>query len=139
MSDTETMALLRSYQSNPTVEVCSALLASLDRAGLLPDTSKTEYQYHRGIKIHPIKANCTEVETDDMFILVSFETPIAFRSYGKDTPCYVSNGVYSRTTNRHLRDWSRRQSASQEIVVSQEACDETMRLVRCVCQGVVTV
>ena len=54
--------------------------------------------------IRNIKANVTEVDTQEYTILISYSTPVAARQ--KDTGDeYITKTRWSNTTTRHIHDW----------------------------------
>ena len=56
--------------------------------------------------VRNIKANVTEVDTQEYTILISYSTPVAARQ--RDTGDeYVTETRWSNTTTRHIRKWCR--------------------------------
>jgi len=58
------------------------------------------------MRLSPIKANCTEVSTDNMNILFSYKTPVAVMiDEGLGFVFYRTSKHWSVTTSRHINQW----------------------------------
>jgi len=56
------------------------------------------------MNLTPIKANMNELETEDLAILFSYSTPVAF--FNKETGMfYKTVKKWSQTTTRHINQW----------------------------------
>lgn len=64
------------------------------------------------MKVKTIGSNMTEIETENYRILVSYQTPVAAccRSY----VFYKTSQKFSKTTNRHIREWLNGKSAIEK-------------------------
>jgi hypothetical protein len=56
------------------------------------------------IKLNPVKANCTILETPRFNILFSYKTPVAIQDTELDR-IYVTLEHYSTTTTRHINSY----------------------------------
>ena len=55
------------------------------------------------MKVRSIGSNKTEVELNNLEILVSYETPVAAISYG--TGAVKTDQYFSNTTSKHVNQW----------------------------------
>ena len=56
------------------------------------------------VKLIPIRANMTEVETERYLVLFSYQTPVAYldKETGK---LFHTRTKYSKTTSKHINQW----------------------------------
>jgi hypothetical protein len=82
------------------------------------------------MKILPIKANMTEVNTDRYRILVSYQTPVAY--FDRQLNQYHKTSKnWSRTTSRHITQWVNHLSELVEwFVEDQEKLDNLLNEVK---------
>ena len=57
------------------------------------------------MKVRSIGSNKTEIELNNLEILVSYETPVAAISYG--TGAVKTDKYWSNTTSKHVNTWLR--------------------------------
>jgi len=73
------------------------------------------------MKLTPIAANQTEVETNEGRIFFSYKTPVAAYLWGKG---YIKTEKYwSVTTSRHINKWMGKQNSEDCDTVSQQFLD----------------
>ena len=58
------------------------------------------------MNLNPIKANMTELSTENMTVLFSYKTPVAVMiDEGLGYVFYRTNKRWSNTTSRHINQW----------------------------------
>lgn len=64
------------------------------------------------MKVTPVASNMTEINTDKVRVLVSYETPVAYQD--KETGLfYKTEKKWSVTTSRHINKWLDGQEAKE--------------------------
>lgn len=69
------------------------------------------------LQLNPIGPNMTEVETDEVIVLFSYSTPVAYEDKASGQ-CYRTSERFSTTTSRHINKWLEGREA-QEVDQSQ--------------------
>lgn len=70
------------------------------------------------MKLNPIGPNQTELIFDNHKVLFSYETPVAYHKFNTDEVCKTSV-VYSKTTNKHVKNWIDSNGAKVVTIVDQ--------------------
>jgi len=66
------------------------------------------------LKLNPIKPNMTEIETDNLLVLFSYKTPVAYCQLPHG-PYYKTNQKWSKTTTKHINIWLKHTEDINEI------------------------
>jgi hypothetical protein len=84
------------------------------------------------MKLNPIKANMTEIQTEQYIILMSYQTPVAYKHLTPEGMTYYkTNKKWSNTTTRHINSWLPYPQAEFGVeAVDQEVLDNLLNEVK---------
>lgn len=74
------------------------------------------------LKLKPIAANMTELETPKMKVLFSYQTPVAAYNT-KSKSLFRTSKIWSNTTTRHINKWIKQFPGTTYAAMPQEWFD----------------
>jgi hypothetical protein len=125
--DIAAQVALQDFRKDGTPSNAAALVAALDRAGLMPDSPR-EARPVQPVTFEPQGANVAHVATDAGRGVLSYGTLVGFAPWGSG-PVYVIDSNPSRTSAKHLNQWLRPYGSRPIVKVAGSVLEHALRLV----------